>query len=140
MLSSILSLVRNDKAANEFDLHESLVTVRITGLDLEVGGQGVLQKRFTSEEIIGLLRRAEIELSKGSSNSTPRRDCRFPPESLARDQLQARISQMTLFALACDLRKTLEKLGCSANSCHAHGGTQWVTAKAGICGSVSTAV
>ena len=51
-----------------------------------------------------------------------------------------RISQMTSPVLACDLRYTLEKQGCSANSCHDVRGTQWVTAKTRICVSVLTAV
>mgnify|MGYP004222396843 CR=1 FL=1 len=41
--------------------------------------------------------------------------------------------------LACDLRYTLEKQGCSANLCQADRGTQWVNAKTRICGSVLTA-
>ena len=50
-----------------------------------------------------------------------------------------RISQMTSPVLACDLRYTLEKQGCSAKLCQADRGTQWVTAKTRICVSVLTA-
>jgi len=53
--------------------------------------------------------------------------------------LYTRISQMTSFALACDLRNTPEKQGPSANPCRAERKTQWVTAKRAICGSVLTA-
>ena len=45
---------------------------------------------------------------------------------------------MNLAGMACDLRQTLENQGSSANSCHADRGTRWVTAKTGICGSIST--
>jgi len=51
----------------------------------------------------------------------------------------ARISQIVSPVLACDLRYTLEKQRCSAKACHADRGTQWVTAKTRICGSVLTA-
>lgn len=50
-----------------------------------------------------------------------------------------RISQIVSPVLACDLRYTLEKQRCSAKACHADRGTQWVTAKTRICGSVLTA-
>jgi len=52
--------------------------------------------------------------------------------------LLTRIPQMTFFSPARDLRQAPEKQGCSANSCHAHRGTQWVTAKLTICESVLT--
>jgi len=51
----------------------------------------------------------------------------------------SRISQMTSPVLACDLRYTLEKQGCSANLCQADRGTQWVNAKTRNYGSVLTA-
>ena len=49
-----------------------------------------------------------------------------------------RISQMTSFALARDLRYAPARQGFSANSCHADRGTRWVTAKTRICGSILT--
>lgn len=55
------------------------------------------------------------------------------------EKVLSRISQIASLALACDLRQTLEKQGYSASSCHAEGGTQWVTAKTRNCGLVLTA-
>jgi hypothetical protein len=62
-----------------------------------------------------------------------------PPNTKMQWRLLPRISQMTSFAVACDLRNTPEKQGSSANSCQADRETQWVTAKGAICGSVLTA-
>ncbi len=45
---------------------------------------------------------------------------------------------MSFLTLACDLRYTPEKQGCSANSCQYDRGTRWVTAKVATCGSNST--
>jgi len=50
------------------------------------------------------------------------------------------ISHLTSRTLVCDLRHALEKQGYSAKSCQADRGTQWVTPKRTICGSVLTVV
>jgi hypothetical protein len=50
-----------------------------------------------------------------------------------------RISHLTSHTLARDLRQTLEKQSCGRSTCQDDRGTQWVTPKRTICGSVSTA-
>ena len=55
-----------------------------------------------------------------------------------RHDLLARISQMTSLASACDLRHTPEKQGFAAKMCQGDRGTQWVTRRTRICGSVLT--
>jgi hypothetical protein len=56
------------------------------------------------------------------------------------EEFYTRISQMNPAGLACDLRQNPEKQASFADSCHADGKTQWVTAKTVSCGSISMAI
>ena len=57
-----------------------------------------------------------------------------------RQELLTRISQIDRVSLACDLRQTLAKQWFARSPCQSDRGTQWVTAKTGICGFISTVV
>ena len=92
--------------------------------------------------VIKLRRRTNSNNSRDESYNQWRRGhnsyvvCSFDAVS---QNSSTRISQMTSFALARDLRYTPAKQVYSANSCHADRGTRWVTAKTRICGSILTA-
>ena len=53
--------------------------------------------------------------------------------------IYARIPQISRLTLARNLRQTLGKEEFGRSTCQSDRGTQWVTAKKGICGSISTA-
>ena len=61
-----------------------------------------------------------------------------PPSRNTVKNILTRISHLTSHTLARDLRQTLENQGCGRSTCQGDRGTQWVTRKTIICGSVLT--
>jgi len=88
--------------------------------------------------------RCIVPLASVNSVETRQRIYKHPdtedPTTFYTLELLSRISQMNPARTARDLRQTPENKGLLRTTCQCDRGTQWVTAKPRICGSVSTVV